>query len=539
MQLILVVLAALGLSALGIYLLVPVAPPGVLVVLVGRRQRWVMPGQRVWALPLLEKRQELSLGIRSAQLDFEYLQCRGRQLECTIIARYRMAREQPLLQCAVERFLFSSPEDVTRVMQESLKGLLVQSAAAWSPSKDGAERFVDGLRRDAKEDLSKLGFILESLDCPRLRSKDGQSYLAPKEPSGALPSAGPMLKPSAELERRTQAEPQAGSLCCELGCLSWSLEGLLLTDRSGTLLSRLEEGERASVHISQGLRFVPQTRRQRFWGAPPTVLRYLLVELRAEQQRWRLGAVAEPALLDGLAMMRDAFHDLSDPRAADGAPLDPLDTLLSLCSTAHALGFELAFGLGSSVEDATTIELPSRFRKSSLIKTPIGVYVRVPRRFLGYEVYAGNLFRSVEQLPMSRTQPARVALRWLGDHSAMMVLARCASEREATTLRTQLAELLKLPSSVWTREPRTRFELNPNEGIEEGVVKWSIHIDRAECIGCEACVQAAPEVFTMDHNDVAKVLDPSRGTDENLGIALSVCPVDCIKIEPKPNWSFE
>lgn len=57
-------------------------------------------------------------------------------------------------------------------------------------------------------------------------------------------------------------------------------------------------------------------------------------------------------------------------------------------------------------------------------------------------------------------------------------------------------------------------------------------IDIDECIGCEACVEACPEVFGFnDDEELAYVLD---GADADAGCvdeAIASCPAECIEKE--------
>lgn len=57
-------------------------------------------------------------------------------------------------------------------------------------------------------------------------------------------------------------------------------------------------------------------------------------------------------------------------------------------------------------------------------------------------------------------------------------------------------------------------------------------IDPELCIGCENCVDLAPEVFAME-DDLAIVRDVEIADDlkENVGEAAEICPVEAIKIE--------
>lgn len=57
-------------------------------------------------------------------------------------------------------------------------------------------------------------------------------------------------------------------------------------------------------------------------------------------------------------------------------------------------------------------------------------------------------------------------------------------------------------------------------------------VDKDTCIGCEACVGEAPEVFKMDDDGLAVALDVEITADlENkANDAMDGCPVDAISI---------
>ncbi len=57
-------------------------------------------------------------------------------------------------------------------------------------------------------------------------------------------------------------------------------------------------------------------------------------------------------------------------------------------------------------------------------------------------------------------------------------------------------------------------------------------IDTDECIGCEACVEACPEVFGFDgENEKAFVLDNADAGADCVEEAIASCPAECITLE--------
>ncbi len=64
-------------------------------------------------------------------------------------------------------------------------------------------------------------------------------------------------------------------------------------------------------------------------------------------------------------------------------------------------------------------------------------------------------------------------------------------------------------------------ELSPGNRIR-------IEVDRALCIGSGDCVDTAPEVFELDAEDKARVIDPDGAPTDVVVEAASNCPVTAI-----------
>ena len=64
-------------------------------------------------------------------------------------------------------------------------------------------------------------------------------------------------------------------------------------------------------------------------------------------------------------------------------------------------------------------------------------------------------------------------------------------------------------------------ELSPQNRIE-------ITVDRAVCIGSGDCVDTAPDVFQLDDEDKAVVVDPDGATLDDVIAAAGNCPVAAI-----------
>jgi ferredoxin len=55
-----------------------------------------------------------------------------------------------------------------------------------------------------------------------------------------------------------------------------------------------------------------------------------------------------------------------------------------------------------------------------------------------------------------------------------------------------------------------------------------VEVDRALCIGSGDCVDTAPDVFQLDHEDKAVVVDPDGASVEDVVEAAGNCPVSAI-----------
>lgn len=59
-----------------------------------------------------------------------------------------------------------------------------------------------------------------------------------------------------------------------------------------------------------------------------------------------------------------------------------------------------------------------------------------------------------------------------------------------------------------------------------------VKIDQDECIGCQACVEICPEVFSFDDDtDKASVNEGADPDEACVEEAIASCPVECISKE--------
>jgi ferredoxin len=66
-------------------------------------------------------------------------------------------------------------------------------------------------------------------------------------------------------------------------------------------------------------------------------------------------------------------------------------------------------------------------------------------------------------------------------------------------------------------------ELSPKNRIR-------IEVDRGLCIGSGDCVDTAPDVFQLDDEDIAMVVDPDGASTDDILEAAGNCPVTAITV---------
>ena len=59
----------------------------------------------------------------------------------------------------------------------------------------------------------------------------------------------------------------------------------------------------------------------------------------------------------------------------------------------------------------------------------------------------------------------------------------------------------------------------------------TVVVDQDECMGCESCVELCPEVFAMDDDGKAYVLDVENPSEDDVQEAIDACPAECITWE--------
>ncbi len=66
--------------------------------------------------------------------------------------------------------------------------------------------------------------------------------------------------------------------------------------------------------------------------------------------------------------------------------------------------------------------------------------------------------------------------------------------------------------------------------LERTVGGLRVRIDRTLCVGFGECVDAAPDAFALDGEDIAVFVNPDRVDREQLLKACDACPVDALTV---------
>ena len=54
------------------------------------------------------------------------------------------------------------------------------------------------------------------------------------------------------------------------------------------------------------------------------------------------------------------------------------------------------------------------------------------------------------------------------------------------------------------------------------------YVDKDECTSCSQCVDNLPEVFEMDDDDLAQVIDGYEADEDDVQEEIDSCPGECI-----------
>jgi len=54
------------------------------------------------------------------------------------------------------------------------------------------------------------------------------------------------------------------------------------------------------------------------------------------------------------------------------------------------------------------------------------------------------------------------------------------------------------------------------------------YIDQDECTSCVQCADNLPDVFRMDDDDLAEIVDPAGADEDAIQEEIDACPGECI-----------
>jgi ferredoxin len=74
--------------------------------------------------------------------------------------------------------------------------------------------------------------------------------------------------------------------------------------------------------------------------------------------------------------------------------------------------------------------------------------------------------------------------------------------------------------------PQVQTDANGDPFIQVG--KYKVQVIRKLCIGAATCVAVSPEVFKLDAQNIAEVIQGGNDTPENIVAAASGCPTKAI-----------
>ncbi len=174
------------------------AEPNTAIIITGRRYRhkaidretgevvkitrgWkAIVGGGVFRWPVIEKVNQISLeliNLANVQVIQAY-SAEGVAVTIDAVANVKIAGEDELLARAVERFLGTSREDVSRIIKETLEGQLRDIVGNLTVEQLYQEResFVEQVLAQAADELGKIGVIIDIINIQDI--KDDQGYLA-------------------------------------------------------------------------------------------------------------------------------------------------------------------------------------------------------------------------------------------------------------------------------------------------------------------------------------------------------------------------
>ena len=72
--------------------------------------------------------------------------------------------------------------------------------------------------------------------------------------------------------------------------------------------------------------------------------------------------------------------------------------------------------------------------------------------------------------------------------------------------------------------------------VERKVSGFTVKIERPNCIGSKNCVNAAPNLFELDDEQICSFKENTEGIEQEVVVeACSVCPVSALYVMDKDN----
>jgi len=143
------------------------------VVTVGYRKVF---GGRAWRMPIVETVQRLDLTTLPVKVVVADAYTKpGVQISVQAIANVKISSDPKIVGNAIERFLGRSRAEIAQVAKDTLEGHLRQVLATMDPVEINEQRikFAESLKREASDDLEKLGLQLDTLKIQHIMDKEG------------------------------------------------------------------------------------------------------------------------------------------------------------------------------------------------------------------------------------------------------------------------------------------------------------------------------------------------------------------------------
>lgn len=133
---------------------------------------------RDYRIPLLQDVYKMDLTNIPIEVNIDNAFSKGGiPLTITTVANVKIAGKEPYVHNAIERFLGKSKAEISKIAQETLEGNLRGVLASLTPEELNEDKaaFTKQLLKEADEDLSKLGIVLDNLQIQNI--SDNVNYL--------------------------------------------------------------------------------------------------------------------------------------------------------------------------------------------------------------------------------------------------------------------------------------------------------------------------------------------------------------------------